>query len=182
LALGAQFRAAWHAPGADAGDRAAGLAGPALPAHQLGAGAANPCRTGHLRRILHPALALATDLLRSALVGVRAGLYGLRHDRPGVLVALATVAPARGRGPPALTREHVGRSFFVVSYWRGVADALHCACRHVRPEQNADHTEHRRGNTDPWQRRRPRPRRRQLRRRPPSRPPSRPPPRRSRKP
>src|SRR5690606_13201485 len=149
MALGARLRAARHAPGAAAGDRAAGLAGPAVPAHQLGTGIANPCRTGHLRRILHPALALAADLLRGALVGVRTGLYGAVRDRPGLLVALATASPARKSGAQALTRACVGRGFFVVSYWRGVADALHCACRHVRPEQNADHTEHRRGNTDP---------------------------------
>src|SRR5690606_35623637 len=105
VASGAQLRAARDPPGPDAGDRAAGLAGPAVSAHRLGAGAANPCRTGHLRWILHPALAFATDLLRGAVVGVRPGLYRVRGDRPGLLVALATTAPAGASRTRGLTRK-----------------------------------------------------------------------------
>src|SRR5690606_37842529 len=89
LALGPRIRIPRHAPGADAADRAAGLAGAAVPADDLGTDAANPSGAGYLRRILHPVLAVAPDLLRGAVVGVRARLHRVRRTGGRLLVAVA---------------------------------------------------------------------------------------------
>src|SRR5690606_11953714 len=106
LALGAALRPAPGPPAVDGLHRAAGLAGPAVSADGLGTGAAKPCRANHLRRILHPALAVAADLLRSAVVDVRRRLHRVRGAGGGVLVAVAASATlANDASGPVRRRE-----------------------------------------------------------------------------
>src|SRR5690606_27643862 len=145
LALGAGIRAAQRAPGARAGDRAAGLAGPAVPAHHLGTGAANPRRPAHLRRILHPVLAVAADFPRGPVVGVRARLHPVRRTRGRRLVAVA--APSAEGAPGS-------RRALTPAFFRDFLLAAGCGCPTLRlPACTATThtliTSPRRGNTKP---------------------------------
>src|SRR5690606_11399211 len=85
----------------------------------------------------HPALALAADLLRGALVGVRAGLYGAVRDRPGLLVALATASPARKSGAGA------DASVRWTRFFRGFLLAGRCGCPTLRLPARSARTERR---------------------------------------
>ncbi len=77
LALGPAIRAAGDPCVADAGGRRPSVDGRALSADNLGTGASQPCRRSRLFRVIHRALAVAADLLRCAMVGVRCRLHRL---------------------------------------------------------------------------------------------------------
>src|SRR5690606_22999575 len=96
--------------------RAAVMAGCAVPADRVGAGAAAPRRAAGLRRIVRRVLAVAADLLRGGVVGVRRRLHGLRTAGAADL-AVGTTATFAPRGCAAT-------SGLILDHGRPAAKAL----------------------------------------------------------